>query len=93
MVERWLANLSAAERERLILYLLVGSHNQNYRSMAMDGEAAFLVSGTSINAGLIDLVSITGQTEWVETVEEMSALLPRPARWELGLTRWLRIIL
>lgn len=93
MVDRWLAVLTPAERDRLVLYLLVGSHNQNYRSMVMDGEAAFLVSGTSINAGLIDLVSITGQSEWVESVDELERWLPRPAGWQLWLTRRIRIIL
>jgi hypothetical protein len=91
MVDRWLAELSPEQRDRLALYLLVGSHNQNYRSMVLDGEAAFVVAGTSINAGLIDLVSIMGQSTWVDSIDELAKLLPEPAGWKLLVTRWMKI--
>jgi hypothetical protein len=93
MVDRWLAELNLEQRSRLALFLVVGSHNHDYRSMVLDGEAAFVVAGTSINAGLIDLVSIMGQSTWVESVDELAELLPRPTGWKLRLTRWLKILL
>lgn len=93
MLDRWLAGLSAGERDRLILYLMVGSHNQNYRSMALDGEVAFLVAGASINAGLIDLVAITGQCTWVATLDEIATLFPDPGGFRLRLARWLKLLL
>jgi hypothetical protein len=93
MVDRWLDELTPAQRERLVLYLLVGSQNQNDRSMMLDGEAMFVVAGTSINAGLIDLVSIMGQSTWVESIAELDRVLERPGALKLRLSRWLRVLL
>ena len=93
MIAEWQAGLSDEERNRLVFYLLLGSHNQNYRSMVMDGEAAFLVSGTSINAGMIDLVSLTGPCTWVENVDELNPFYPTHGWLRLRLARWLRLLL
>ncbi len=48
-------------------------------------------AGTSINAGLIDLVSIMGQSTWVDSIDELATLLPKPAGWKLAVTRWMKI--
>jgi len=93
MVAEWEHSLSAEQKSRLVFYLLLGSHNQNYRSMVMDGEAGFLVSGTSINAGMIDLVSLTGQCTWVESEAELDRFYPTHGWLKLHLARWLRLLL
>ncbi len=93
MLDNWIAGLSAEQRDQLILYLLLGSHNQNYRSMVMDGEAAVVVAGTSINAGLIDLVALTGQCEWIESVDQLEKHLPQATGLRLRFARWLRLLL
>jgi hypothetical protein len=93
MLDAWLNGLSPEERAPLILYLMVGSHNQNNRSMVMDGEAAFLVAGTSINAGLIDLGALTGQVHWIESVDQLAKFYADPSALQLRLSRWLKIIL
>jgi hypothetical protein len=93
LLDRWIAQLPESIRERLIIYLMVGSPNQNYRSMLLDGEAALLVSGTSINAGLIDLVALTGQCHWIRSARELDPFYPDSGSIKLRIARWLKILL
>jgi phosphatidylserine/phosphatidylglycerophosphate/cardiolipin synthase-like enzyme len=72
---------------------MIGSPNQNYRSMVLDGEASLLVSGTSINAGLIDLVALTGQCHWIDQLDELAPFFPESGSVILRLARWLKILL
>jgi hypothetical protein len=93
MIENWQAGLSAEQRERLVFYLMLGSQNQNYRSMVLDGEAGLLVSGTSINAAMIDLVSLTGQCLWIDDVRQLDRFYPGQGWLKLRIARWLRLLL
>jgi hypothetical protein len=80
--ERWWADLSATERERVIQYLLTGSQNQDYRGKIMDGEVTFVVSHMGAILGYLDFVGLMAQTTWVESAEEMEPLLPTQSeRW------------
>jgi hypothetical protein len=90
-MDRWLASRSPQQRERLIIYLLLGSPNQNYRSMVVDGEVAFVLAGTSINAGLIDLVALTGQCDWVDRVEQLKPYYPDQSSFWRFIARRARI--
>ena len=51
--------------------------------MVMDGEVQITMTGWNTLAGLIDFVLLAGLCEWVETLDELDALLPPPG----GLTR------
>lgn len=93
MIDRWMESLTPLERERLVSYLLVGSHNQNYRSLVMDGEAAFLVSGWTIIAGVIDLVALSGQVHWVDDTDALSGYFPVYSEWKRRLARWFKVAL
>ena len=75
--------LTAEEQEELIAYFTVGSTNMDYRSMAMDGEVQLVVGGWQALNGLLDFLLLPGLCEWLETTEELDALLPPPS----GLTR------
>jgi hypothetical protein len=80
--ERWWSELSPAERERVIQYLLTGSQNQDYRGKIMDGEVTFVVSHMGAILGYMDFVGLMTQTTWLETTEEMEPLLPTQSdRW------------
>ena len=78
------------ERARDVFYLLMGSQNQNDRSLLLDGEAMSLVAGVESLATLLDFVAIAARSTWVETQEELDALLPRQPRWKVKLARSLR---
>ena len=86
-----LAELSPGEQERAILYLTVGSHNQNYRSFMMDGEVMFLTTYADALNGLVDFIAMTGLCRWVDTQEELDALLPPYGGWQRRFGRWIKI--
>jgi hypothetical protein len=73
----YLTSRSAEVRERQGLYLTVGSHNQDSRSLMLDGEAACLVSGEAalVSAGDMLLLSTAG-VEWLKSVGELDRVLP-----------------
>jgi hypothetical protein len=87
LVTRFQATLAPEERERVVYYLLVGSANQDYRSMMMDGEASVLLSGWSGVLGLIDFSLIISLSVWVDDLEMLDALLPPPSSFQRGVAR------
>ncbi len=77
VVQRWYNELPSAERERVIFMTLLGSANQNDRSFVSDGEVVIALSNWPAVIPYLDLLSIIGQSRWVETTEELDELLPR----------------
>jgi hypothetical protein len=92
-LERWEETLEPAVRERLIFYLMLGSANQNYRSMLLDGEVAVVVSGWASIIAVLDFISIMGQSTWVSDLEELEALLPDFERYRRAVGQWLKTLL
>jgi hypothetical protein len=76
MVEDWYSSLSPEQRENMIFYLTVGSHNQDYRSKIQDGEVIYVVSYIEAMIAYLDFVGLMGRTTWVESVEQLEQLLP-----------------
>ena len=72
-----LDTLALGERPRWTFFLMVGSANENYRSMLMDGEAMVLVSGWTSLYAVPDLVLLTGMATWIDDQAELDRLLPR----------------
>jgi hypothetical protein len=86
LIEKWWNSLSLNQRQHLAAYMDIGSHNQNYRSLIMDGEVMVIVSGVSALMAYIDFARIMGLSTWVTKVEEVEKLLPKPT----GIGRWMR---
>ena len=78
LIENLMADLDPARREELIYYFSVGSTNMDYRSMVMDGEVQVLVGGWQALSGFLDFLLLPGLCEWVETRDQLDALLPPP---------------
>jgi hypothetical protein len=76
-----------------VSFLQVGSPNQDYRSMAMDGEAATLVSRWTALYGVPDFVLITGLSSWPENQAALDELLPPPDDRLLGFLWWIHMVL
>jgi len=68
--------MTEAERARMAMFLAVGSHNQNTRSLALDGEVALVTSGWKSLSGLWDFITIVGLCSWIDSVEELEELFP-----------------
>ncbi len=76
LVREWEGNLDAEQRSKLVIYLMAGSHNQNYRSIALDGEALFTVTGLGAMVSYLDFVTLLGSCTWVDSVDQLDKLLP-----------------
>jgi hypothetical protein len=63
--------------ERIVWYISVGSQNQDYRGMFLDGEVSFITSGWESVWGLVDFVWILGMCDWVDDMEGVERNLGR----------------
>ena len=57
-------------------FAMVGSQNQDYRGMFMDGEVGVLFTGAESLVPLIDLVFMMGTVSWVDDQQTLDRLLP-----------------
>jgi hypothetical protein len=90
-VSDWYAELNPATRERVIFYSMIGSQNQNNRSVMSDGEDALMIAHWPSVISYLDFITLAGQSVWVETPEELDALIP-PSGWlKTWLTHWFRL--
>jgi hypothetical protein len=71
-----LDTLPLGERPRWAFFLMVGSANENYRSMLLDGEAMVLVSGWTSLYAVPDLILLTGIATWIDEKAELDRRLP-----------------
>ncbi len=74
IAERVLAHVHDAPRAAS--FAIVGSQNQDYRGMFMDGEVGVLFTGPESLVPLIDLVFMVGTVTWVDDQATLDRLLP-----------------
>jgi hypothetical protein len=91
MVSDWFATLDEHDRDRVIFYTLMGSHNQNSRSIVIDAEVGFLISQWPAVVAYIDLIVLLGQTRWIDAPDDLAALLPLDSGWKRRLAHWVRL--
>jgi hypothetical protein len=75
----WIAELILAETRGVpgaASFAMVGSQNQDYRGMFMDGEIGMLFTGAESLVPLIDLVFLVGTVTWVDDQRTLDRLLP-----------------
>ena len=89
-LQSWWDSLSSDEREKVMLYWILGSHNQDYRSKIQDGEVLVLVSGINAMISYLDFFSLMSLTTWVESVEEVEELLPRFGGFWYKIARYMK---
>ena len=61
---------------RAASFAIVGSQNQDYRGMFMDGEVGVLFTGAESVVPLMDLVFMVGTVTWVDDQATLDRLLP-----------------
>jgi len=91
ILREYAAGLSPEELSRLAIFFAIGSHNQNNRSMALDGEVALVVAGWSALFGLPDFLIIVGLSEWIDDLDELEALFPSYRGLKRRISRLIRI--
>lgn len=57
-------------------YAIVGSQNQDYRGMFMDGEAGVVITGAASLVPLVDLVFMDGVVTWIDDQATLDRLVP-----------------
>jgi hypothetical protein len=92
-ITNMLADCTPEEREKLIYYFTVGSVNLDYRSMVLNAETMIIVSEWQALTGFMDFLLLPGLCEWVETIEELEALLPAPSTMRRTISNFIRILL
>ncbi len=90
VVRRWYEALPAAQRDRVVFYTLIGSANQNDRSMVSDGEASLLMAGWPSVTATIDLISLIGQSRWIDDPAVLDQLLPRRSAVATRIAHWFK---
>jgi hypothetical protein len=93
MVRDWHASLDPHTAGRVVFYSLMGSHNQNNRSMVIDAETGFLMSGWPAIIPHIDFIVLIGQTTWLDDAAELAPLLPLETGLRRRLAHWFRLTL
>jgi len=88
-LERIAERLFAPPRSspRAASFAIVGSQNQDYRGMFMDGEAGVLFTGPESLVPLIDLVFMMGTVTWVDDQTTLDRLLPPVGELERRIAR------
>ncbi|MEO6447594.1 MAG: hypothetical protein ABIP66_20755 [Gemmatimonadaceae bacterium] len=90
-VQRWLSDMPPAARARVIFYTIMGSQNQNDRSMVTDGEDALVLSNWPSVIPYVDLISIVGQSRWIDDPAEVDRLLPAQSSIKSRLAHWFKL--
>jgi hypothetical protein len=71
-------------------YAIVGSQNQDYRGIFMDGEVAVVFSGPESLVPLLDLRFLEGTATWLTDRAQLDSLLPPPSEYLRRLARILK---
>jgi len=79
--------------ERALAYFIVGSSNQDYRSMIMDGEVAVVLAHRAAMNGFFDSIGIAGSATYLDSVDELNQYLPYITGMKWKLSRWIKVSL
>jgi hypothetical protein len=89
LVDSFGESLTREEYKRMVLYLVIGSQNQDYRGMIMDGEVAAIVAGYHSLIALGDIYFLVGLTTWVDDEKTLNELLSPQEGWRRWLGRYI----
>ncbi len=82
--------LDAFDRGDAIALSTLGSHNQDRRSMLLDGEVLTAVAGEDCLPAMIDFAFLMETATWPEKIEDLDACFPETSSLLRRLSRWLR---
>jgi hypothetical protein len=88
-----IGRMPEVEWKRWAFLLAVGSANQDYRSMTMDGEATILVTNWTALYAVSDFILLTGLVDWVDDQAALDRGLPPPSGFKRWLACWIKMAL
>jgi len=74
----------------VMTFATVGSHNQDRRSMFLDGEALVAIAGHDALITLIDFTFMMGEATWPQDLTELARHYPPKSGFWRRMARWLR---
>lgn len=83
-----IAERSAEEKRGDVLYLVVGSHNEDDLSRVQNGEVLCLVAGPGSLTAVFDFVYLVSSATWIESLDDLERFLPRPDWFSRKMARW-----
>ncbi|MEP7380710.1 MAG: hypothetical protein ABI910_03440 [Gemmatimonadota bacterium] len=92
VLRRWYDDLPAETRERVVFFTVIGSANQNDRSFVLDGEDALVISRWPSVLAYLDLITLIGQSQWIEGPAELDRFLPSHSAIQTRLAHWFRFV-
>jgi hypothetical protein len=92
LFQAWSRDTTPTEKEKAAWFLLVGSHNQNFRSAMLDGEVVVTVAGRESFIGLADFMLVLGLSQWIENPEDLNPHFPSQSGFMKGVGYWAHII-
>ncbi len=90
-VQAWRNGLADSTRQRVVFYSIMGSQNQNTRSMVMDAEVALVVARWPGVIPWIDVVALAGQSHWVDSQGDIDRFMPPMGKVRTAMTHWARL--
>jgi hypothetical protein len=93
LVTEWAETVSPEERQRIAMFLTVGSQNEDYRGMVMDGEVLFVVSTNGAGVALLDMMNLVLVTTWIDDLETLDELMPPSTGLKYRLSRYIKLAL
>jgi len=93
LVTEWLQSVPPEDRDRLAMYLTIGSQNQDYRGKIMDGEVLYLASGLGAGVAMLDMMNLMLITTWVDDLDTLNELMPPAEGFKKKLSRYIKLAL
>jgi hypothetical protein len=75
---------------RPIFMVTLGSHNQDRRSMFLDGESTALVCSQDAMVAALDFAFLVGASDWIDSIEELEPRFPRRTSLLRTISQWIR---
>jgi hypothetical protein len=86
----YLSARTPAQRDSQVIYLSIGSQNQDDRSLIENGEVLAVISGDAALAGIADYVYLVARATWLETQADLDRAQPPVSKFKHDLARWIR---
>jgi hypothetical protein len=91
MIEKYRASMRSPGKD--VMYLSLGSQNQDPRGMWLDGEATLLVSGVGTVVALPDFYYMLARSTWITRADQLRRFYPEVDNLRRRLGRFIRYAL
>ncbi|MGH7723919.1 MAG: hypothetical protein ACREOU_00680 [Candidatus Eiseniibacteriota bacterium] len=85
-----LRGIEKGAQERILYFATIGSHNQDRRSMMLDGEVLVAISGGAALTTAIDFACLVATATWPRNAAELEAYFPESPGLMARVQRWIQ---